>query len=70
MVAGMTRREEAEWERTAWLAATIINVAGKTVKNDVTVDQLLGRKKSFSNPQADFKALVARQQAINEKDSN
>ena len=70
MVAGMTRREEVEWERTAWLAATIMNVAGKVVKNDVTVDQLLGRKKAFSNPQSDFKALVARQEAINEKDSN
>ena len=70
MVAGMTRREEAEWERTAWLAATIVNVAGKTVKKDVTVDQLLGRKKAFSNPQVDFKELVARQEAINEKDAN
>lgn len=70
MIAGVTRREEAEWERTAWLAATIINVAGKTAKNDVTVDQLLGRKKAYRNPQMDFEELVHRQEVINAKDSN
>lgn len=70
MMAGATRREEAEWERTAWLAATIINISGKSVKQDVTVDKLLGRKRAYRNPQADFRELVRRQEAINEMDSN
>lgn len=70
MMAGVTRREEAEWERTAWLASTIINIAGKTVKNPVTVDQLLNRKKAYRNPEADFKELMLRQEAIDAENSN
>ena len=70
MLIGQMHRAEAEWERTAWLAATIINVAGKSVKKDVTVDQLLGRKKIHRNLQMDFKELWRRHEALNPKTSN
>lgn len=36
------RRETREWERTAWLAHTIL---GAWVKNPPDVDELLGRTK-------------------------
>lgn len=70
MVAGVTRREENEWERTAWLATMVINISQKSVKKPVTIDQLLNRKKAYRNPQADFQELMRRQKAINAKESN
>ena len=70
MMAGVTRREENEWERTAWLAAMVINISQKTVKQPVTVDQLLNRKKAYRNPQVDFEELMRRQKVISAKESN
>lgn len=42
---GYKARQDAEFYRVAWLAATVINHSGK-VKRAVTPDKLLGRKKT------------------------
>lgn len=72
MLAGAAYRDEREWERTAWLAANIINVSGKVAKNQVTVDKLLGRKRVIvpqfpADPQAQVEELIRRQKALNAK---
>lgn len=55
-------REERRWHRTAWQTAYLMNVTGKSLKKNVTPDQLLGRKKGRPrNPDADFKELMERQ---------
>ena len=78
MLAGAAHRDEREWERTAWLAANIINVSGKVAKRDVTVDKLLGRKSrsaaqpaQFPNdPAAAFSELVRRQSELEKRKAN
>lgn len=77
MLAGAAHRDEREWERTAWLAANIINVSGKVAKRDVTVDKLLGRKRTavmpaqFPNdPAAAFSELVRRQSELEKRKAN
>lgn len=45
MLKAAQRRHEAEWRRTAWAVAHLMNVSGKVVKRPVTVDQLLRRKR-------------------------
>ncbi len=34
-------RERAEWDRTAWLAAQIINISGRSVKRNVKAKDLI-----------------------------
>ncbi len=45
MVKGYELRQEMEMQRTAWLAANLMNVH---LKRKVTVQQLLGKSKSMS----------------------
>lgn len=60
MMQGYSRREEREWERTAWLAAHIVNMSGKMTKKDVTIDILLGRKpRKKKGSQWDWESLKA-----------
>ena len=66
MLEGVTHREELEWERTAWLATHIVNMAGKSVKKNVSVHQLLNREKP-KNPEKDFKELMIRQKMLNDR---
>jgi len=44
MIQGHLYREDREWERAAFVASHVINMAGKTVKRDVTAAELLGRE--------------------------
>jgi hypothetical protein len=73
MLAGAAYRDEREWERTAWLAANVINVSGKVAKSAVTVDKLLGRKRASivpqfpADPRAQVEELIRRQEALNAK---
>lgn len=51
MMTGYQKREEREWERTAWLAAHVINISQKMVKKNITMDDLLGRRSSRGKKQ-------------------
>lgn len=56
-------RLELDFERTAWLAANIMNASGN-LKHPVTVERLLGKK--GSNPkQKQFESKEAREQELN-----
>jgi hypothetical protein len=76
MLAGAAYHDERAWERTAWLAANVINVAGKVAKRPVTVDKLLGRRSKVApsqfpnDPQAAFSELVRRQTALESAKAN
>ena len=70
MLTGVAHRQEADWERTAWLATMVINISQKSVKKAVTVDQLLNRKRAYRNPEMDFQELMRRQKVIDAKESN
>lgn len=43
LIEGAAARNRRAWERTAWLGAQIINMAGKVAKRPVRPDELLGR---------------------------
>lgn len=62
LMAGARAREERMWERTAWALSHELNVAGKTLRSAVTVDQLLGRRGPIEplDPEAKFEALWSR----------
>lgn len=46
---GEERRDEADYYRTAWLAAHLMNATGN-YRQTITPDKLLGRKKAQSQP--------------------
>jgi hypothetical protein len=50
MVQGYEMRQELEMQRTAWLAANLMNIH---LKRKVTVQQLLGKSKSKSMTKED-----------------
>lgn len=57
------RRIEMDYERTAWLAANIMNASGN-MKKLVTADDLLGRKKKANEQR--FSSKEEREKALNE----
>ena len=44
IVSGGSFRDEREWDRAAFVASWVVNVSGKSVKEMVTPNKLLGRK--------------------------
>lgn len=67
---GAAHRDERDWERAAWLAAHLINVSGKSVKKNVTPQQLLGRaKRARKNPTRDWAEMVRRSRSLKAKGS-
>jgi len=50
MISGANAREERVWERAAWQTAYLLNVAGKYYRQEVTANDLLGRKKKVIQP--------------------
>ena len=65
MMAGSAAREEREWERAAWMTAHLLNIAGKSLRREVTVDKLLGRNRFVGprDPVADAERLRAQLEA-------
>lgn len=59
MLVGAAGRTEREWERTAWMTAHLLNIAGKSLRQAATVDRLLGRKSALGprDPVADAERL-------------
>lgn len=58
MMSGAVEREERHRQRTAWAVAHLLNISGKSLKRDVTADQLLGRAKVVAkDPVMDFERL-------------
>lgn len=61
MLSGYELRQEIEMQRTAWLAANLMNVH---LKRKVTVSQLLGKSKTMAREDkvAKFEQLKQRMQ--------
>jgi hypothetical protein len=59
LLEGYELRQEIEMQRTAWLAANLMNIH---LKRKVTVDQLLGKSKTMAKEDkiAKFEALQQR----------
>lgn len=51
---------ERKQEMTAWAVAHLMNISGKQLKNDITVDELLGRKKKKTKTQEQGTELLER----------
>ena len=69
MLSGVSEREEKARELVAWQTAHFINISGKSVKKNVTVDGLLGRTaKAFPmDDKAMVEEIMRRQKDIDEK---
>ena len=67
LIAGAAHRDTREWERAAWMTAHFLNISGKSVRNDVTADELLGRKSEVKviDPGAKEGELLRRLEALN-----
>ena len=65
ILAGGSARDEREWERAAFIAATVMNMAGKVVKKPVTPGQLLGRKEKIEPRWGDD--LVSKEMQLRER---
>jgi hypothetical protein len=66
IVAGGAFREEREWERFAFLASCVMNVSGKTLKREITPEQLLGRPRKIvaKDPGSKEAEFLARAEAL------
>lgn len=66
LVNGGNHRHNDEWERAAFLAAQIINISGKSLREPITPDQLLGRKRPVQviDPGAKEAELMRRLDAL------
>ena len=61
MLQGRHDSEQRLWRRTAWMTAHLLNASGKSLKRDVTADDLLGlthekRKRLDAQVRADQEA--------------
>lgn len=67
LTAGGVKREQREWERWAWQTAWLLNVSGKSMQNEITADELLGRPKPVQviDPGAKEAELQRRLEALN-----
>lgn len=61
MIEGAVQRDEREWERAAWITAYLLNISGKSMKRDITADELLGRPRRIRvrDFDANFESLWA-----------
>lgn len=68
LMHGAAECEQREWERTAWLAALLMNISGKSLKDGVSVspEELLGRPKQVQviDPGAKESELMRRLEAM------
>lgn len=67
LLEGAAWREDQAWNRVAWQTNHLLNVAGKSLRRTMTIEQLLGRKLSprdapfeIRDPELDFQELWRR----------